>query len=297
MGKNGWQERIFRAKTLARDYPFASEILNFYCTIAEFQERLYTRIESAAGGRKATGASGVSPVEISNIAAPPSGTVKQVPLPIVAGPPELSALLASFPEFLALVEKYGPTNLAEAARQLRSAPNEIHTELLNDFWDGPRRSDAAVPAASATNNFFAHAFLQPYAEFARVRAESSSNGYTGSLCPFCGRKPGVAVLRPLGDGGQRRLVCSFCLAEWEFRRLVCAHCGQEDHKKLPVYTADQFPHVRVDCCDTCRHYVKTIDLTKIGLADPLVDELASIPLDLWARDHGYEKLELNFVQL
>jgi formate dehydrogenase accessory protein FdhE len=218
--------------------------------------------------------------------------------PIVAGPPELSALLASFPAFLALVEKSGPPNLADAARQLRASSVETQTGLLNDFWDGPRSSgDGSTQPASPTNEFFARAFLQPYAAFTRVRAESSSNGYTGSLCPFCGRKPGVAVLRPLGDGGQRRLVCSFCLAEWEFRRIVCANCGEEDHKKLPVYTADQFPHVRVDCCEHCHRYLKTIDLTKTGLADPIVDELATIPLDLWAREHGYEKLELNLLQL
>ena len=283
MGKPGWQERILRAKTLARDYPFAEEILNFYCTIAEFQEGLYQRMERAADGLKVRGATGVSSVD--------SGS-------IVEGPRELSALLASFPSFLALVEKRGPSNLAEAARQLRVSSAEAQTELLNDFWDGRRSSDNdSTHATSATNEFFARAFLQPYAEFTRLRAESNSNGYAGSVCPFCGRKPSVAVLRPLGDGGQRRLVCSFCLAEWDFRRLVCANCGEEDHKKLPVYSADQFPNVRVDCCDRCQRYLKTVDFTKTGLADPVVDELASIPLDLWAREHGYEKIELNLLQL
>ena len=284
MGKNGWQERIFRARALANDYPFAAEILNFYCTIAEFQQSLYSRIEAAAADNEdVRGGKGVSPVGSA---------------PFVAGPPELSTLLASFPEFLALVENNGPPNLANAARQLHSASNGVQTDLLNNFWDTPRSSsDDSTREASATNEFFARAFLQPYAEFTRLRAETPSDGYSGALCPFCGRKPGVAVLRPLGDGGQRRLICSFCLAEWEFRRLICANCGEEDHKKLPVYTADQFPHIRVDCCDRCKRYLKTIDFTKTGLADPIVDELATIPLDLWARDHGYEKLELNILQL
>ena len=301
MARNRWQERILRAKTLARDYPFAEEILNFYCTIAEFQEGLYQRMESAADGLKVRGATAwPERAQASRNVLPVEGSSanQQHSPPVVAGPPELSALLASFPSFLALVENNGPSNLAEAARQLRSAPNETQTELLNNFWDGLRSSDmASTHAPSATNEFFARAFLQPYAEFTRLRAESNSNGYTGSVCPFCGRKPSVAVLRPLGDGGQRRLVCSFCLAEWDFRRLVCANCGEEDHKKLPVYSADQFPHVRVDCCDRCQRYLKTVDFTKTGLADPVVDELASIPLDLWGREHGYEKIELNLFQL
>jgi len=47
--------------------------------------------------------------------------------------------------------------------------------------------------------------------------------------------------------------------------------------------------------DACHTYVKSIDLTKSGLADPLVDELASIPLDLWAQEHGYAKLRPNLL--
>ena len=38
-----------------------------------------------------------------------------------------------------------------------------------------------------------------------------------------------------------------------------------------------------------------IDLSKNGLADPLVDELASVPLDLWAQEHGYAKLHPNLL--
>jgi FdhE protein len=301
MAKTGWQERICRAKALAREYPFAAEILTFYSKTAEFQEGLYERIEGACARYKDVGgATGVSPVKNApaNIGAAHSGAKKQNPPPIVAGPPELSVLLARFPSFLALVEKDGPPNLAEAARQLRASSGETQTELLNDFWVGGRSSENhSATYRSPCDEFFARAFLQPYAEFTRLRSESSFNGYTGSLCPFCGRKPGVAVLRPLGDGGQRRLVCSFCLAEWEFRRIVCANCGEEDHKKLPVYSAEQFAHVRVDCCDRCQRYLKTVDFTKTGLADPIVDELAAVPLDLWAREHGYEKLELNVLQL
>ncbi len=59
--------------------------------------------------------------------------------------------------------------------------------------------------------------------------------------------------------------------------------------------APEIPHVRVDICDTCHTYLKTIDLTKAGLAVPVVDELAAIPLDLWAREHGFQKLQMNIL--
>ncbi len=106
----------------------------------------------------------------------------------------------------------------------------------------------------------------------------------------------MGVLRPLGDGGQRSLVCSLCLAEWEFRRIICPGCGEENHAKLSVYCAEEFPHVRVECCDACKQYIKTVDLTKNGLADPIADEIASIPLDIWTQNQGYAKLQLNLMQ-
>ena len=40
-----------------------------------------------------------------------------------------------------------------------------------------------------------------------------------------------------------------------------------------------------------------IDLTKNGLAIPCVDELACVPLDLWAEEAGYEKLQRNLLLL
>ena len=40
-----------------------------------------------------------------------------------------------------------------------------------------------------------------------------------------------------GDGGARSMICSFCVAEWEFRRIVCPGCGEENDRHLAVFTA------------------------------------------------------------
>jgi FdhE protein len=114
-------------------------------------------------------------------------------------------------------------------------------------------------------------------------------------CPLCGGRPLLGVLRLEGDGGKRRMMCSFCLQEWDYRRIFCPACGETDEKKLPVYVAEQFPHIRVEICETCKVYVRTIDLTKDGNAVPLVDDLAAIPLSLWAQEHGYTHLHPNLL--
>ena len=265
---SSWQRRIERAEELERLHPFAAQILHFYGKIARFQGELYGSLENASGVHQPK----------------PSGAE--------AGPPELPELLARFPDFLRLIEQNAPPQLQVVARELHGASEATRAELLNEVWSG---SDATQTVG--IHQFPTRAFLQPYAEFVRVRSGIKWEGYTHALCPFCSRKPGIGVLRQLGDGGSRSLICSFCLAEWQFRRIVCPNCAEENPDKLPVFTAGELPNVRVECCDTCKSYMKTIDLTKNGLAEPVVDEIAAIPLDLWAQERGYTKLQPNLLQM
>jgi FdhE protein len=166
-----------------------------------------------------------------------------------------------------------PARNVEALRQLvrRSAPNPADGDPMHAFYTRVMAQAEAEERAHSAN---IDTSVQP-------------------LCPFCGEKPVAAVLRPEGDGAKRFLLCSLCFTEWEFRRLLCPNCGEEDKDKLPVYTAEEFPHVRIEACDTCRVYLKSIDLTKNGLAVPEVDELASVALDIWVSGQGYRKLQPN----
>jgi FdhE protein len=184
---------------------------------------------------------------------------------------------------LVLVEREGTPALAEAARNLQR-DTALRSSVLEDGAHDP------------VQTFFSRVLKQAYAERAAAHADISS-GVTRNTCPFCGERPVVAVLRPEGDGGKRALICSICFSEWEFRRLLCPNCGEEDYLKLPVYKADEFPHLRTEACDSCRHYIKAVDLTLNGLAIPEVDELAAIVLDLWACEKGYIKLQANILGL
>ena len=262
------QRRIARAEELATQYPSAAEMLHFFVPVARFQDGSYSSAEKALRNQEQS---------------------------VSFAQPLAAEVVERFPGFLSLVEGIGPGPVVAAARELRSQTANRQRDLLSAFWTSAGASVSDL--GDGNREFFARAFLQPYAEFVRERVGKQQAGPTPCLCPFCSRKPGVGVLRPLGDGGQRSLVCSFCLGEWEFRRIVCPGCGEEDYSKLPVYTAEEFKHVRVECCDACRNYIKTVDLTRNGLADPVVDEMASIPLDLWAQKQGYTKLQVNLMLL
>ncbi len=199
---------------------------------------------------------------------------------------DLRALICHFPVLIKLVSRTGTGLLAKfAADNLPSADAQL--ELLSSTWEGGKVLD---PAA----RFFGTVLVQPYAEYLASRGDIQADR-AGATCPFCNARPVAGVLRGEGDGGKRWLLCSLCSTEWQYRRVLCPGCGEENKDKLPIYTAAEFPAARVDACDTCHTYLKSIDLTKDGHAIPIVDEIATVALNIWAEDHDYAKLETNLL--
>ena len=258
-----WIERIERAAQLSEQNPWASEVLDFYGYILQFQKIIYerTRLHDA-----------------------PTLTTKSGLREAV----DLDAAERSFPDLVVLVRAHGPAGLAERASRLRDSPgSEIRGEL--------ERLMATTDHPQDDGSFFARILLQPQAEWLVRARGAQSHRVAGNLCPQCGSKPQLAVLRPEGDGGRRMLLCSLCQTEWDYRRILCPACGEVNHEKLPRYSAEGIPAVRVEACDTCKHYLKSVDMTVDGLAVPVVDEIATAPLDLWAVEHDYQKIQVNLM--
>jgi FdhE protein len=204
---------------------------------------------------------------------------------------DLRALMCHFPALIQLIGRTGTDLLINfASRNLSGADAQL--QLLAAVWEGGESLD---PAA----RFYARVLLQPYAEYLASRGDILANraGASGGgpTCPFCNARPVAGVLRGEGDGGKRWLLCSLCSTEWQYRRVLCPGCGEENKDKLPIYTATEFPAARVDACDTCHTYLKSIDLTKDGHAIPMVDEIATVALNIWAEEHDYVKLETNLL--
>jgi FdhE protein len=263
-----WQRRIRRAEDLADQHPPVAELLRFYIEIARFHESVH-----------------------QNLCSGKDRNHRHLPGDSLPRPSDWPELAPQFRPFLSLIESCGPASLSHVARELQGSAEESRSQLLDNVWS------ATNSAPSHPQEFLAGAFLQPYAEWLRASVAVSLPGYNGPLCPFCNRRPGLGVLRQQGDGASRSLVCAFCLAEWNFRRLVCPACGEENDRHLPVFGSSDFDCVRLDCCETCKTYTKTVDLTRNGLAEPVVDEIASAALDLWAQEHGYSKLRPNLIGL
>ena len=261
--------RIRRAESLSSRYPAASEFLEFYQHVVSFQKLVRAEVARANQAKS----SGVAL----------AGWRDQL---------DLTVLLPHFRGYLSVVESHAPPALAESARQFALLPSESWIASLEAYWQHAGIYDQQVGAFA---QFFPRAFLQPYAESRASLLPRAPLGTAPRLCPLCGSRPLLGVLRPEGDGGRRFLLCSFCLREWAFRRILCPTCGEEAEDNLPVYVAEDTPHVRVEACDTCKFYLRTIDLTRDGNAIPLVDDLAAIPQTLWANQQGYTRLQPNLL--
>jgi formate dehydrogenase maturation protein FdhE len=281
MNSRKWETRISRANELTSSYPFAAEGLRFYSRVATFQKNVYGEIQKALA--HSTKISCDRPLRDEL---------------------DLLLLLPKFPAFLSVIEQIAPVPLMQAAAGLSEKGPPGWQRAIEDFWYGDAESaggaDRAAQtadgsAATASDRLLAWIFLQPYAECLADHRETAVVHGTPSTCPLCGCQPIVGVLRSEGDGAKKSLICMLCAHEWAFRRIYCPACGEEREPQMAYYSAPEIAHVRVDVCDTCHNYLKSVDLTKTGLAVAVVDELATIPLDLWALDHGYKKLQINLL--
>lgn len=256
-----WEGRIDRALALAEHNETGRPLLLTYSRLLRLQRDCFDALHRSAG-------------ELSGALELDRSIVRK------CVPPVLRAMVSS-----------GPPGVAEEASHILDEGEPAIDSLL---WSGWR--------AASNPPFLARIVLQPYTELLAMIARRPVDRMCASgstVCPFCTGAPQLSVLHTRGgaDGGGRQLLCSMCSTTWPFRRILCAHCGEENERRLAYYHAPGLDHLRVDACDTCRHYLKTIDLTRLGHAVPLVDEVAGAPLDLWAREQGYEKVELNLVGL
>lgn len=279
--KHTWEQRIERAEELAQSMPHVQDVLAFYREVLKWQRNLYNFIIAASVNQGLTG----------------------------YFEHDHSILLNSFDSLLEIVRRQGSITLAAQVEKLDTARNDWKA-LLAEYWNGELDPE---------QSFFARTCLQPYLELlADTQMPPADSKLRESLtteieeldiarprriCPFCGRKPQLTVLSNETDipdlsggsveGGRRFLMCGDCLTSWPFQRLACVNCLEENPYKLSYYRAEAMPDIRVECCDTCRRYIKSIDLTRNNRCVPTVDELAAIPLDLLARKQEYHKIQPN----
>ena len=305
-----WTQRRDRVRRLRGEHAHAAELLVFYDDVLSLQEPLYSRALKSRW---------LGTVEAAD------GRAPRLRLELLPERPRER----EFSRFVRAVPASAPEVLGAMAQRFASEPAAIAELLSAVLGREPVDAVAArLDCDAAALEFFPRAFVQPIAEALvaqalraiaagrdehgrGVGASSGAEGHAGgdataadvagkpagrAACPYCGAAPLVAVLRDEPEiKGRRTLLCSLCLGEWTFPRTRCPACGEERAEKRPHHVSESWPHIRLEECGSCRTYIKAVDLRENGLAVPVVDELASVELDLWAVEQGLSKLRTNLL--
>jgi FdhE protein len=248
--------RAARAESLAAGSPAAAEALRFAAGLYRAQAAMAEALEAAHARR------------------PLTGRLAE----------DAEAVLAHAAGVVRHSARAGPDALSEeaGARQEEDAAT-ARTRLLV-WWAGDRPS---------SEDYLSRAILRPYAELLRALAIAPDRRHLRGACPFCGGKPWISARREgsLTEGARRTLGCALCGQEWLFTRILCPSCLEEDPHKLPSFREETHPTVRIESCETCRRYLKSIDLSEDARPIPEVDDLVSIAMDLWAAQEGLTRIE------
>jgi len=77
-----------------------------------------------------------------------------------------------------------------------------------------------------------------------------------------------------------------CETAWPYPRLRCPFCENDNREDLSYLKAESEEGLRVDLCNRCGQYLKTIDLRE--LAGPVIvplDDVATWHLDIIAQEN------------
>lgn len=209
------------------------------------------------------------------------------------------------PRIVAVTVHSGPEPLAVAVSELAAI------EPLLAGW-------LAGAEQSPVERYLARAVLRGPLEAvdaaAACAADPSPRG--GRHCPSCGGRPQLSYRANADDAlvsGRRSLSCVRCGSGWPYSSNACAWCGEisaarrtvfAEHRDGPVVgrgvpesagEAPLFPHLRIEACKACERYLIDVDLGLEPRAVPEVDELAAMPLDLFATERGLAKIAPNLM--
>ncbi|HTD53376.1 MAG TPA: formate dehydrogenase accessory protein FdhE, partial [Thermoanaerobaculia bacterium] len=251
-----FERRAARAEVLALQTEVAREPLQFAAGLYRVQGRIAAVLEAAHGQDAWT------------------GHLEE----------DVDRFLDQVSRILRYAAEEGPEVLAgEARARQQDLPSTSRSRLLV-YWNGDRPS---------TEDYLSRSILRPYVELLRSINRAPDRVHRRGECPFCGGAPWISARREgsLMEGARRMLGCALCGGEWLFGRILCPSCAEGDPHKLPSFQNEKHKAVRIEACETCHRYVKSIDLSEDARPIPEVDDLVSLSMDLWAVEQGFTRIE------
>lgn len=170
---------------------------------------------------------------------------------------------------------------------------EWRDNLLNGLLGDTSTLDEQAAAYNVSSEIFTFVvsqavgpFLHRYAR--ELRENFADSSWLKGRCPICGGEALMAKLTK--ETGSRVLHCHLCATEWQFKRVECPFCGNDDQSTLRFFRDDRNPVYRVDVCERCKGYLKAMDERETDEPACLfVEHLVTVHLDIVAEREGYQR--------
>ena len=267
-----------RAQQLKRKRPDYGAILDFYVTVREAQITSKASLKLDSTKLKETRLQSPKEEGIS--------LLRKQDFPV-----DREASISLF-HALCRIGKTANPHMAEQAEKIEKSvgDNDLEKLLTGHVTEQAIEHFAAnLGLDSRVLSFLIRNSIGPSIEagMEQLRGELDPEASLTTHCPVCSSLPSLNLLK--GEAGKRYSLCSVCGYEWRINRVSCAVCGNKAPGTLQYFYGEGEEACRVDLCDECHHYIKTIDYRNLEAPDPFLEDLATLHLDVVAVEKGYER--------
>lgn len=201
-----------------------------------------------------------------------------------------------FNSLIAIAERKMPEDAKNIVDVIRNHQFDWEKMIIASFnhvedepaSEGKQKTDDAEDSLDLID-LFVEESLRPELEYIADKYSPSvaKFGWAEGYCPICGKEPKIGEIRGEEDG-KRYLFCHQCGYKWNFRRIKCPFCGNEEQHSLAYFAVEGEERYHVDVCNKCRRYIKTVELSKTaGEINLDVEDIATLHLDMLAYEEGY----------
>ncbi len=167
-------------------------------------------------------------------------------------------------------------------------PGKLFSGLLAGEETVYQKIAGKLKVTGSTLSFISYNSLKPSLAVCADQLSSyldSAEPWLKGYCPICGSSPVLSILSSSGD---RSLICSFCWHPWSVQRVFCPFCENRDSQSQQYFFNEGENEFRVDLCDSCKKYVKTLDSRETErMIYPPLEQISSLHLDYKAKEMGY----------
>jgi FdhE protein len=269
-----------RIQQIKKKRPGYGEILDFYQKVKEAQEDVKTSLN-------------IHPIKLKKewkelLTKEGFSLIEKKDFPL-----DREVSIKLFQALCRIGEKSNP-HMAEQVKKIEEAIDHKRIDLTKLFkGEGTEPAIARMADEFGLDkkifSFLVQSAIKPSVEAGeeQLRSAIDSEAWFKGYCPICGSLPFLSLLKE--DVGKRYLLCSYCGHQWRIDRLFCPFCNNKEQASLHYFQGEGEEAYRIDLCDNCHQHIKTIDDGKLAGPDPVLEDIATLHLDILASQKGYKR--------